>query len=282
MALVRGNFQVGMCKVKEDIASMRRLEQLDPELHRHLEAAGAGGYQFCFQMLLLLFRRDLPWGEANLLWDFLMAWQALLLRREAHEGDPAGPEPEPGPGLSQPAAEAAAAEEGRPEGAASAPLAPGQGGPDAAAVLADLLAQLGAPAEASERERRLFRRLCVACGLALLMLNRYRLLECGGVEEVQRLSNRFKIEGPEGSSAGVGLHLAACAAALVQGKGLPSSAPGFSKAWRRKHTASDRRAAGEGPTGKAIIGRRLSGSTASGSGLAVCCMRAPPVVGEGV
>lgn len=48
-----------------------------PTPRRHLSSIGAGTFEFAFQMLLLLFRRELPWGESNRLWDGLLALYRL-------------------------------------------------------------------------------------------------------------------------------------------------------------------------------------------------------------
>ena len=42
-------------------------------LLRHLQRIGAGGVEFSFQSLLLMGRRELPWAEANNLWDCIFA-----------------------------------------------------------------------------------------------------------------------------------------------------------------------------------------------------------------
>ena len=47
-------------------------------LFRHLNQIGAGGLEFCFQMLLLLFRRELSWEESNKLWDAIFAQHVFL------------------------------------------------------------------------------------------------------------------------------------------------------------------------------------------------------------
>ena len=45
---------------------------------RHLKKIGAGGLEFSFQSLLLMCRRELPWEEANSLWDGLFAQHMAL------------------------------------------------------------------------------------------------------------------------------------------------------------------------------------------------------------
>jgi hypothetical protein len=76
---MRDNFLIGMVRMKEDIAAVKKFTaSADKRLHSHLCQVGAGGFEFCFQMLLLLLRRELPWTEANILWDSLFARHALL------------------------------------------------------------------------------------------------------------------------------------------------------------------------------------------------------------
>lgn len=43
---------------------------------RHLHSLDAGDCRFCFQMLLLLFRREVPWKQLMVLWESMWAYEA--------------------------------------------------------------------------------------------------------------------------------------------------------------------------------------------------------------
>ena len=49
----------------------RRL--LDPPLSAHLAACEAGHLFACYRWVLILFKRELPWGEVLRCWDALFA-----------------------------------------------------------------------------------------------------------------------------------------------------------------------------------------------------------------
>lgn len=62
MRHMRDYFQDGLCHVQEQMSELRWLLQaVDPPLCRHLGAVGAGGCEFAFQMLMVAFRREIPW-----------------------------------------------------------------------------------------------------------------------------------------------------------------------------------------------------------------------------
>ncbi|OEL28798.1 hypothetical protein BAE44_0010185 [Dichanthelium oligosanthes] len=48
---------------------MRRLV-LDPKLHDHLETLGGGDYLFAFRMFMVLFRREVSFGDSLYLWEW--------------------------------------------------------------------------------------------------------------------------------------------------------------------------------------------------------------------
>ncbi|BBN20771.1 hypothetical protein MPTK1_4g13805 [Marchantia polymorpha subsp. ruderalis] len=72
---VRQNFQmegpVGVMKQLEALPKI--LEVADPQMHRHLAAIGADNFLFAFRMLLVLFRRELSFGESLSLWEMMWA-----------------------------------------------------------------------------------------------------------------------------------------------------------------------------------------------------------------
>ncbi|GJN11572.1 hypothetical protein PR202_ga29772 [Eleusine coracana subsp. coracana] len=51
---------------------MRRLV-LDPKLHDHLETLGGGDYLFAFRMFMVLFRREVSFGDSLYLWEMMWA-----------------------------------------------------------------------------------------------------------------------------------------------------------------------------------------------------------------
>jgi len=46
---------------------------LDPKLHDHLETLGGGDYLFAFRMFMVLFRRELSFGDSLYLWEMMWA-----------------------------------------------------------------------------------------------------------------------------------------------------------------------------------------------------------------
>ncbi|KAL2631581.1 hypothetical protein R1flu_016267 [Riccia fluitans] len=72
---VRPNFQmegpVGVMKQLE--ALPRIMEVADLQMYRHLSAIGADNFLFAFRMLLVLFRRELSFGESLSLWEMMWA-----------------------------------------------------------------------------------------------------------------------------------------------------------------------------------------------------------------
>ncbi|KAL3689458.1 hypothetical protein R1sor_015767 [Riccia sorocarpa] len=72
---VRQNFQmegpVGVMKQLEALPKI--MEVADPQVYRHLCAIGADNFLFAFRMLLVLFRRELSFGESLGLWEMMWA-----------------------------------------------------------------------------------------------------------------------------------------------------------------------------------------------------------------
>ena len=181
MQHVKNNFLVGMQKIQDDIAAVRTLLiKTDARLHRyisspfgfrrlpphpdtsflcrHLQRIGAGGLEFCFQMLLLMFRRELPWQEANLLWDSLLARHMALSMEN---------------GFGCPGCIAASSMPHKQPAAINA----GQ-------------------ACASQDGDDVLRSLTTATAVALLLEHRQSYSRCNSVEEVVQLSNRLPDLGP--------------------------------------------------------------------------------------
>ncbi|XP_071725819.1 rab GTPase-activating protein 22-like isoform X2 [Rutidosis leptorrhynchoides] len=76
MRRVRGNFRctgntLGVEAQLDNLANVTQL--VIPKLHRHLEHLGGGGYLFAFRMLMVLFRRELSFGDSLYLWEMLWA-----------------------------------------------------------------------------------------------------------------------------------------------------------------------------------------------------------------
>ncbi|VAI82186.1 unnamed protein product [Triticum turgidum subsp. durum] len=96
MRRLRGNFRctqqsVGVENQLQHLASI--IQVLDPKLHDHLETLGGGDYLFAFRMFMVLFRRELSFGDSLYLWElasmpqkypglnvFLFKWNSLLFR----------------------------------------------------------------------------------------------------------------------------------------------------------------------------------------------------------
>ncbi|MEW5300270.1 MAG: hypothetical protein WDW38_003109 [Sanguina aurantia] len=77
MCRVGCNFQEGMVSIQREMAKVAvLLSVIDPALSRHLRTVEAGDCRFCFQMLLLLFRREVPWQQLLVLWESLWAYEA--------------------------------------------------------------------------------------------------------------------------------------------------------------------------------------------------------------
>jgi hypothetical protein len=72
MRRLRGNFRctqqsVGVENQLQHLASI--IQVLDPKLHDHLETLGGGDYLFAFRMFMVLFRRELSFGDSLYLWE---------------------------------------------------------------------------------------------------------------------------------------------------------------------------------------------------------------------
>ncbi|KAF8643989.1 hypothetical protein HU200_066629 [Digitaria exilis] len=76
MRRLRGNFRctqhsVGVENQLQHLASI--IQVLDPRLHDHLETLGGGDYLFAFRMFMVLFRRELSFGDSLYLWEMMWA-----------------------------------------------------------------------------------------------------------------------------------------------------------------------------------------------------------------
>ncbi|KAI3753894.1 hypothetical protein L2E82_25959 [Cichorium intybus] len=76
MRRLRGNFRctgnsVGVETQLDNLATVTQV--VDPKLHRHLEDLGGGGYLFAFRMLMVLFRRELSFGDSLYMWEMMWA-----------------------------------------------------------------------------------------------------------------------------------------------------------------------------------------------------------------
>ncbi|KAL6909621.1 hypothetical protein ACP4OV_001902 [Aristida adscensionis] len=72
MRRLRGNFRctqqsIGVENQLQHLASI--IQVLDPKLHGHLETLGGGDYLFAFRMFMVLFRRELSFGDSLYLWE---------------------------------------------------------------------------------------------------------------------------------------------------------------------------------------------------------------------
>uniref|UniRef100_A0A0D9WZM9 Rab-GAP TBC domain-containing protein n=1 Tax=Leersia perrieri TaxID=77586 RepID=A0A0D9WZM9_9ORYZ len=72
----RGNFKctdqsVGVANQLQYLASI--IQVLDPKLHDHLETLGGGDYLFAFRMFMVLFRREVSFGDSLYLWEMMWA-----------------------------------------------------------------------------------------------------------------------------------------------------------------------------------------------------------------
>lgn len=72
---MRENFQMeGPTGVMKQLQSLWKiLELTDAEMFEHLSAIGAESLHFVFRMLLVLFRRELPFNEALCMWEMMWA-----------------------------------------------------------------------------------------------------------------------------------------------------------------------------------------------------------------
>ncbi|KAL3636797.1 hypothetical protein CASFOL_019096 [Castilleja foliolosa] len=76
MRRLRGNFRctgdsVGVESQLVNLASVTQV--IDPKLHQHLDTIGGGDYLFAFRMLMVLFRRELSFGDSLYLWEMMWA-----------------------------------------------------------------------------------------------------------------------------------------------------------------------------------------------------------------
>ncbi|EEE67300.1 hypothetical protein OsJ_24510 [Oryza sativa Japonica Group] len=76
MRRLRGNFKctdqsVGVANQLQYLASI--IQVLDPKLHDHLEILGGGDYLFAFRMFMVLFRREVSFGDSLYLWEMMWA-----------------------------------------------------------------------------------------------------------------------------------------------------------------------------------------------------------------
>uniref|UniRef100_A0ACD5U764 Uncharacterized protein n=1 Tax=Avena sativa TaxID=4498 RepID=A0ACD5U764_AVESA len=76
MRRLRGNFRctdqsVGVANQLQHLASI--IQVLDPKLHDHLETLGGGDYLFAFRMFMVLFRREVSFGDSLYLWEMMWA-----------------------------------------------------------------------------------------------------------------------------------------------------------------------------------------------------------------
>ncbi|KAM0913063.1 hypothetical protein ACQ4PT_012422 [Festuca glaucescens] len=62
---------VGVENQLQHLASI--IQVLDPKLHDHLETLGGGDYLFAFRMFMVLFRRELSFGDSLYLWEMMWA-----------------------------------------------------------------------------------------------------------------------------------------------------------------------------------------------------------------
>uniref|UniRef100_A0A0D3HNH7 Rab-GAP TBC domain-containing protein n=2 Tax=Oryza TaxID=4527 RepID=A0A0D3HNH7_9ORYZ len=69
--LMRRLQSVGVENQLQHLASI--IQVLDPKLHDHLETLGGGDYLFAFRMFMVLFRRELSFGDSLYLWEMMWA-----------------------------------------------------------------------------------------------------------------------------------------------------------------------------------------------------------------
>nr|GEW41586.1 hypothetical protein [Tanacetum cinerariifolium] len=98
MRRLRGNFKcVGnSVGVESQLCNLANVIQVvDPKLHKHLDYLGGGDYLFAFRMLMVLFRRELSFGDSLFLWEMMWALEYdpnLYTLYEEPESDPDRPE----------------------------------------------------------------------------------------------------------------------------------------------------------------------------------------------
>jgi len=72
------NFQEGLAAIAGQLRQIRSiLAALEAPLLRHLEQMGAASFETAFQMLLLMFRRELTWADTFTFWEALWAAEAV-------------------------------------------------------------------------------------------------------------------------------------------------------------------------------------------------------------
>ncbi|XP_076921466.1 rab GTPase-activating protein 22-like [Bidens hawaiensis] len=98
MRRLRGNFKcVGSSVgVESQLCNLANVIQVvDPKLHKHLDYIGGGDYLFAFRMLMVLFRRELSFGDSLYLWEMMWALEYdpdLYTLYEESDPDPDRPE----------------------------------------------------------------------------------------------------------------------------------------------------------------------------------------------
>ncbi|KAL8264318.1 hypothetical protein R6Q59_022448 [Mikania micrantha] len=76
MRRLRGNFKCigSTVGVESQLCNLANVIQVvDPKLHKHLEHVGGGDYLFAFRMLMVLFRREVSFGDSLYLWEMMWA-----------------------------------------------------------------------------------------------------------------------------------------------------------------------------------------------------------------
>ena len=154
-------------------------------LLRHLLRIGAGGYEFSFQMLLLLFRRELSWDDSNRLWDAVLAQHVILKAK---------------PGFRCPGC-----------------LREADNLTDGINRQQSQGAQLDSAVPILNADA--FRLLSIAVAVALLMTHRKALLGCRRLEDVVQLVNRLPDQGKRS-----GLKIASMASKIMTENNIKRSA----------------------------------------------------------
>ncbi|XP_042515533.1 GTPase-activating protein gyp7-like isoform X2 [Macadamia integrifolia] len=78
MRRMRGNFKTSVSSigVQSQLSVLAEIiKVVDPKLHQHLENIDGGEYLFAFQMLVVLFRRELSFVDAIYLWELMWAME---------------------------------------------------------------------------------------------------------------------------------------------------------------------------------------------------------------
>ncbi|KAJ0944196.1 putative Rab-GTPase-TBC domain-containing protein [Helianthus annuus] len=76
MRRLRGNFKCigSTVGVESQLCNLANVIQVvDPKLHKHLDHIGGGDYLFAFRMLMVLFRREVSFGDSLYLWEMMWA-----------------------------------------------------------------------------------------------------------------------------------------------------------------------------------------------------------------